>query len=127
MVLVVHHLAASIERQYRDNRQAFWRNGPATLPEFEPFTLRMPLSPGIAPPAEKDGFERLDMMRAQMDAIEFDVVLVAAGGMSLPLVTHAKRSGAVGIHLGGDTQLLFGIRGRRWDDDEDMCAFFNES
>jgi hypothetical protein len=34
--------------------------------------------------------------------------------------------GKKGVHLGGATQLLFGIRGKRWDDDPDLQPLYNE-
>jgi hypothetical protein len=48
-------------------------------------------------------------------ALAFDVALVGAGAWSLPLLANLKQAGKKGIHLGGETQLLFGIKGRRWD------------
>ena len=57
---------------------------------------------------------------------DYDVVLVGAGIYSLPLVAHAKQRGKKGIHLGGSTQLFFGIRGSRWDSMKEFQGFFNE-
>jgi hypothetical protein len=34
--------------------------------------------------------------------------------------------GKKGIHLGGATQILFGIRGKRWDDDPFFQKLFND-
>jgi len=56
-----------------------------------------------------------------------DVAIVGAGAWSLLLVTYAKSLGAWGIHLGGPTQLLFGIKGRRWESSEDVSRYFNEA
>ena len=53
------------------------------------------------------------------------VLLVGAGAYSLPLVAHAKRMGKQGVHLGGAAQVLFGIRGRRWEGQPESC-FYNE-
>jgi len=53
-------------------------------------------------------------MKEQLKKINFDVLLVGAGAYSLPLCTFAKSQGKVGIHLGGNTQLMFGILGKRW-------------
>jgi glycosyltransferase involved in cell wall biosynthesis len=59
--------------------------------------------------------EGLVALTKQALAIEFDVALVGCGAWSLPLLANLKQAGRKGIHLGGETQLLFGIKGRRWD------------
>jgi hypothetical protein len=46
---------------------------------------------------------------------EFDIALVGAGAWSLPLLGNLKKAGKKGIHLGGSTQVAFGIQGKRWD------------
>jgi len=61
----------------------------------------------------KEGLDRL----AEAAAVEdFDVALIGAGAWSLPLAARIKQTGRSAIHTGGETQLIFGIRGKRWDD-----------
>lgn len=62
-------------------------------------------------------------MKRAMQSTPFDVALVGAGAWSLPLVAHAKKLGKKGLHLGGQLQLLFGIKGGRWD----RGNFYNEA
>jgi hypothetical protein len=109
-VLVVSPFAKTIQAQY-ERRQEIWRPRPEVLPDFQLLTLRSPLSAFLTAPAYPDWFAALDAMREQMDSMRFDVAIVGAGAWSLPLVAHAKSLGACAIHLGGATQVLFGIRG----------------
>jgi hypothetical protein len=44
-----------------------------------------------------------------------DVCILGCGAYGFPLAAHIKRQGRKAIHLGGVTQLLFGIKGRRWE------------
>ena len=37
-----------------------------------------------------------------------------------------KRSGRKAVHLGGATQILFGIKGKRWDAHEVISGLYNE-
>ena len=37
--------------------------------------------------------------------------------LKLPLAAHVKSIGKQALHLGGCSQLLFGIKGKRWVDD----------
>jgi hypothetical protein len=127
-VLVVSPFADTIESQCR-RREQVWRAKPEVLPEFELLTLRCPLySFLLKTPAYPDWFAALDAMREQMASMRFDVAIVGAGAWSLPLVAHAKSLGACAIHLGGATQVLFGIRGGRWDiTQHHLSRFYNEA
>jgi hypothetical protein len=66
-------------------------------------------------PVDQDWGKALERLKGLMETKEFDVALIGAGAWSLPLAVHAKTLGRKGIHLGGITQLLFGIRGGRYD------------
>lgn len=125
-VLVVSPFADTIRSQFV-RREQVWRSKPNVLPSFELLTLRSPLSAFLTPPAYPDWFAALDAMCEQMAAIRFDVAIVGAGAWSLPLVAHAKRLGASAIHLGGGTQLLFGIHGGRWESHPEVSSFRNEA
>jgi hypothetical protein len=61
-----------------------------------------------------DCLELEALITRRMDETDYDVALIAAGGLGIPLATHAKRSGRVGISLGGHLQLIFGVYGERW-------------
>jgi hypothetical protein len=56
----------------------------------------------------------IDDISARIDASDFDVALIAAGGIAIPLAAHVKSLGKVGVSLGGALQPLFGVIGRRW-------------
>jgi len=130
-VLVISPFAQSIEKQLPKLQDVFpglWRHDT----QFQ--TLAFPLSYGVQDAATQADMRQrwtnsiglLEDMQRQMDACEYDIVLVGAGIYSLPLVAHAKRRGKKGIHLGGATQLFFGIRGARWDAMPAFQRFFNE-
>ena len=85
--------------------------------------IACPQLPYMVPPRHQNWFEALEDLKAQMERETFDIALVGAGAWSLPLVAHAKKLGKRGIHLGGSLQLLFGIKGGRFDQD----GIYNES
>lgn len=82
-----------------------------------------PQLPYMVPPRHLDWFHALEDLKAQMEKQPFDIALVGAGAWSLPLIAHAKKLGKKGIHFGGTLQLLFGIKGGRYD----KFGFYNES
>lgn len=53
--------------------------------------------------------------------------IVGAGGMSLPIVYELKLRGISSIHLGGATQILFGVKGNRWVHHSVISKFFNNA
>jgi hypothetical protein len=124
-VLVVHPFADSIVDNYRSKRSLLFRD-PDVLSEFDLVVLRAVQS--IAGESTEFGtwFDALDSMKGRIGETAFDVLIVGAGAYGLPLAAHAKRLGKVAIHMGGATQILFGIRGRRWDDHEFISSLFNE-
>ena len=75
-----------------------------------------PQLPYMVPPVHRDWFHGLEEMQATMNTIDFDVAIIGAGAWSIPLAVHAKKLGRIGIHLGGTVNLLFGIRGGRFED-----------
>jgi hypothetical protein len=85
------------------------------------------MSAFLAPPVYRDWFAALDAMCEQMSSIPFDSAIVGAGAWSLPLVARAKSLGKWAIHLGGATQILFGIKGGRWDNSPEISAFYNDA
>lgn len=125
-VLVVHPFKASIEAQYQKREQLF--PGTDILPQFASLTV-VPAVQGLA--GQKTGypnwFAALDAMQAQMDAVEYDVALIGAGAYGLPLAAHARGTGHIAIQMGGATQILFGIRGKRWDAHPVISKLYNDA
>lgn len=112
-VLVIHPFAPLIEEQYSGKRALLFNNK-NVLPKFNLKTIQAVQSLG-GDCEFNDWFEALDNMKAQMDQTDYDIALIGCGAYGFPLAAHAKRMGKQAIHLGGALQLLFGIRGKRWD------------
>lgn len=111
-VLVVHPFASTIQAQYK-KRELIFPCG--LLPEFELITLKAVQSVSGNCEAFGTWFEALESMESAMDAIPYDIALIGCGAYGFPLAAHAKRVGKKAFHLGGSLQLLFGIRGKRWE------------
>jgi hypothetical protein len=113
-VLVVHPFKDTIEKQY-EKRELLFKNKD-TLPEFASLDIiRATQSLGGESNQFKDWFEALDHMKSEIDKVDYDICLIGAGAYGFPLAAHVKRTGKKAIHLGGALQLLFGIRGNRWE------------
>jgi hypothetical protein len=125
-VLVVHPFAETIEMQYRERRAELFAN-PDVLPEFELQTIKAVQSIAHNETPFATWFDALEHMKQQISARHFDIAIIGCGAYGLPLAAHVKRIGRKAVHLGGQTQLLFGIKGKRWETGHDRIrALFNE-
>jgi hypothetical protein len=125
-VVVVSPFARSIQSQYA-RRTSVWRARPEMLPGFQLRTVHAPFSDYLVKSPHSDWFAALDSLKQELAAEPFDVAIIGCGAFSIPLAVEAKHLGGIGIHLGGATQLLFGILGGRWDDSDYLRPFVNAS
>lgn len=125
-VLVVHPFKDTILRQYAKREQLF--PGTEVLPELGSLTVIRAVQ-GLA--GQETGyaswFDALDAMQRQMDEAEYDVAITGAGAYSLPLAAHARDTGHMAVQMSGATQLLFGIKGKRWDTHPIISKLYNEA
>jgi hypothetical protein len=113
-VLVIHPFAKQIERQYKNKRLLLFNNQ-SVLPIFTLITIPAVQSIGGDCGTYKTWFDALDWMKSEMDKVDYDIALIGCGAYGFPLAAHAKRSGHQAVHIGGVLQLLFGIKGNRWE------------
>jgi hypothetical protein len=126
-VLVVHPFEQSIREQYSKRNVLF--ADPRMLPDFTLKTIKAVQSLGGKGSGFTTWFEAFDWMCECIQKTDFDVALIGAGAYGLPLAAFVKRLGRKAVHVGGATQLLFGIRGKRWDEQpfiEHYQKFYNE-
>ena len=124
-VLVIHPFEKSIKQQYA-NREKLFKN-PHTLPEFNLLTIKAEQTNGGGMAGGSPHFcEALKIMINKMNNIEYDIALIACGAYGLMLGNHAKQCGKQAVHIGGGLQILFGIKGARWDEHPEISAMFNE-
>lgn len=111
-VLVVHPFAETINEQFLKRKFLFENN---LLPDFKLITIKAVQSIAGAKTEFADWFEALDSMKNKIDKTDYDICIIGAGAYGFPLAAHVKRMGKKAIHLAGVTQLLFGIKGKRWE------------
>lgn len=116
-VLVVSPFANLIESQY-ERFDDIWQG--YIKKNFKLTTIKFPFSVGISTDNEmaKHGsyMECLNYYKNLISKHDFDLCILGAGAYALPLCAHCKTMNKSSIHLGGATQILFGILGSRWKD-----------
>ncbi len=123
-VLVIHPFAKSIENQYQ--KRDFLFKDKNILPEFQLQTLQAVQSIAGNKPNFDSWFEALAYMQTEIAKRDFDIALIGAGAYSLPLASFIKNMDKKAIYLGGALQILFGIKGKRWEEKPFFQELFNE-
>jgi len=126
-VLVVHPFSKSIESQYSLRDKIF--SGVHRLPDFDLITYKSVQSiAGNKPDGFDTWFQALDFMQTDIAKIDFDIAILGCGAYGMPLAVSIKRDlKKKAIHLGGNTQILFGIKGSRWENDRNFSPFINSN
>jgi hypothetical protein len=118
------------QRADRDTFERVWAKtgkrwfGPRTVQALE-------LPYGFAPETQaryRSSLELLEELQGTIAARRFDVALIAAGGLGIPLAAFVRSRGLIGLSLGGHLQVLFGVLGERWRSREHWQErYFNDA
>lgn len=123
-ILVVHPFEETIMKQFLNRKHLFDK-------EFWPDNCELTIVKAVQTIAgQKDErfetwFDALEYMEKEIVKKDFDIAIIGCGAYGLPLASYVKKLGKQAIHLGGATQLLFGIGAKRWDNTE-ISRFYNE-
>lgn len=125
-VLVIHPFAKLIEQQYEKRDKLF--TSPDVLPEMDLMTY-----PAIQSMNGNSDFpswsDALNKMKKDIKKLDFDVALLGCGAYGMPLGSFIKcELGRQAVHMGGTVQILFGIKGKRWETGgyDYQYRFYNE-
>lgn len=123
-VLVVHPFEDSIRLQYGRKDMLFENKD--VLPDFTLMTYKAVQSNAGATTEYEDWFEALHKMYDDICRLDFEVAIIGCGAYGMPLASMVKDMGKKVVHLAGATQIMFGIRGARWDRRPEMQGYFND-
>lgn len=113
-VLVVHSMPDTIQAQYAKRATLF--KTPDMLPDFKLIPYRSVNSAMGLKTEFPDWFAALEKMKCDIAQLDFDIALLGCGAYGMNLGAFIKHDlGRSAMHIGGMLQLLFGIRGQRWD------------
>jgi len=110
-ILCVSPFSETIKNQFK-NFDKIWPN--ANIGNI--LTITSPYSEALTGEQPVPWKDKLNKMLDQITQTDFDFATVGCGGFSLIVCSHIKKMGKPCVHLGGGNQILYGIRGRRWDD-----------
>lgn len=123
-VLVIHPFTETIKMQYEKREMLFDNHN--MLPEFELLTLKAVQTLGGQSDEFETWFDALDYMYREAMKLDFEIAIIGCGAYGLPLTGMIKAAGKIAVHTAGVTQMLFGIKGNRWDVKPRFAALYNE-
>ena len=125
-VVLIHPFAKSIIAQYSKRELLF--PGKNVLPKFNLRVVKaVQTIAGNKDPRFNNWFEAIDYMYNEAMSKDFDVAIIGCGAYGYPLAAKIKAAGKIAIHMGGATQILFGIKGARWEQMDFFVKMFNEN
>lgn len=125
-VLIVHPFIESIAGQLQ-RRGQIWP-GKDVLPRFQSVSyVRAAQSNAGAKTGFADWFEALESMKCEISQADFDIAIIGAGAYGLPLSAYIKSLRKQAVQMSGATQILFGIKGKRWDEHPVISKFYNDA
>lgn len=123
-VLIVNPLVQTIRYQFK-RKDKLWKNT-KILPDFELVVYEAVQSLGGIGP-HSSWSESLQVMKNDISKLDFDIALLGCGTYGLPLLNFIKTDmNRSVIYVGGAIQILFGIKGKRWDDHAVIKNFYND-
>jgi len=133
-IAVIGPFAKSIEAQWKRRNLLF--SEPLWLDNQLLVAINCPYGPYMTPHNRNLTWENDVLNGGHRAAIDYLVkktveagacyAFVGVGALGLPLVDSLKKQGIVAIHTGGATQIMFGVKGKRWLNHDVISKFFNE-
>jgi hypothetical protein len=133
-VAVVTSFAASVASQVKRREEIWGVHADTILPAT---TEWIPIQTGYAPTLAQGRAEWPSHIKTWQDAIAHliekvvesgaSICIIGCGGLGMILGAELKRRGLQCLVLGGATQILFGIKGRRWATHDIISKFWTDA
>ena len=117
-ILVISPFEKSINMQYSKRKNIFTtgKNNNFEYPDFELQVLKCPNTiKGNDPFPHNNWLETFEDMCNKIDSLDFDIAILGCGSYGMPLAHYIKKIGKSSIYAGAYAQVMFGIKGKRWD------------
>lgn len=135
-ILIINPFVDSFQKQLNNGFKIFKDNNKQIFLEGQEFTFYKSFQTIAGNHIHNDWFETFMIMCNDIKNIDFDIALLGCGGYGLPLCDFIKtKLGKSAIYIGGGLQLLFGVMGKRWENNpmwkqiilENDCKFIKPS
>lgn len=126
-VLFVSPMSEHLKSQYK--KKAFLFENKNILTDFEINCVTSCQSSGNnIPEGYSDWFDSYEHTLKKCFSVDFDIALLSCGSYAVPIAAEIKKRGKQAIVMGGMMQLMFGIKGQRWEASRpDIVALYNDN
>lgn len=124
-VLIIHPFSDTIREQLTIKNKLFVDEN--VLPDFKAvYFIKAVQSNAGEVTSYTTWFDALDFMKSEISKVDFDIAIIGAGAYGLALAAYCKQLNKQAIQMAGATQLLFGVKGKRWEERPEYQRLFNE-
>jgi hypothetical protein len=133
-VAVLSSFAETMERQIESRDEVWPLATESLLPsDTEWVFLKTGYAPSLAqgvaewPPGIQDWSAAVTHLVKEVVNSKASIALIGCGGLGMVLASELKKRGIIAIVLGGAIQVLFGIKGMRWQNHSVISHFWNDA
>lgn len=125
-LLIIHPFVESFQKQ-RDNKFQMFKHTKLFL-DKQHIIYYKSFQTIAGNHLHSDWKETFDIMCKDISNLDFDIALLGCGGYGLPLCNFIKKDlNKKSIYIGGGLQLLFGIMGKRWENNPMWKTIISEN
>ena len=118
-VLIVNPFVESFKKQLNNNFQIFKDPDKKIFLDGQEFVFYKCYVTNAGNHLHSSWIETFDIMCNDISKLDFDIALLGCGGYGLPLCNFIhKKLNKSAIYIGGGLQLLFGVMGKRWENND---------
>lgn len=118
-VLIISPFVESFKKQLQNKFQIFKDPNKKIFLDNQEFIFYKTFITTAGNHIHKNWEETFDIMCDNISKLDFDIALVSCGGYGAPLSYYIKKQlNKTVIYVGGGLQLLFGVMGKRWENND---------
>ena len=126
-VLIINPFTNSFKKQLDANFVFFNKSKKKIFLENQEFLFYKTYNTSAGNHLHKNWLETYIIMCKDISKIDFDIALLGCGGYGLPLCHYIRsKLNKSAIYIGGSLQLLFGVIGKRWEEDDTWKKIFDK-
>jgi hypothetical protein len=118
-VLIISPFVESFKKQLENKFQIFKDPNKKIFLDNQEFIFYKTFITTAGNHIHKNWEETFDIMCNDISKLDFDIALISCGGYGVPLSYYIKKElQKSAIYIGGGLQLLFGVMGKRWENND---------